>query len=312
LDRDWVDAGARRAAYYSHVPPGSYTFRVIAANSDGVWNTEGKSLPIVVLPPFYRTWWFISLAALSFGAAVFLAFRRRIARLHKEHERQKSFSRQLISSQESERRRIAAELHDSLGQHLLLIKNRAALGEQFAPAESQAKEQFDEINHSAAKAIGEVRVIAYNLRPLNLDRLGLTAVVEEMIEKVSGAVGIQVSADIEPLDNLFSKEDEINLYRIIQESVNNIVKHSRATKANIEIWREDGHLRLAVRDNGHGFDSEALTKNGAPRGFGLTNISERVRMLGGTHTINSTLQQGTTLDIRVPISTTSGGERHGA
>ncbi|MDQ3685368.1 MAG: ATP-binding protein [Acidobacteriota bacterium] len=98
--------------------------------------------------------------------------------------------------------------------------------------------------------------------------------------------------------------------RVIQESVNNIVKHSRATKANIEIWREDDHLRVAVRDNGRGFDAEALANNGAPRGFGLTSISERVRMLGGTHTINATAQQGTTLDIRVPIPTTSGGEKH--
>lgn len=302
LDQSWVDAENRRTAYFSYLPPGEYTFRVIADNGEGVWNMQGQSLSIVVVPPFYRRWWFISLAALSISALVFLAFNRRMARMQKEHERQQSFSRQLISSQELERRRIAGELHDSLGQHLLIIKNRATLGEQFTRAESQAKEQFDEINASAAKAIGEVRAIAYNLRPLNLDRLGLTAVIEEMIESVSGAVGIQFSADIEPLDNLFTKEDEISFYRIIQESVNNIVKHSQATKANIEIWRADGELKIAVRDNGRGFDAEALTNGGgASHGFGLTSIYERVRMLGGTHTIDSMMQQGTTLNIIVPI-----------
>lgn len=75
-----------------------------------------------------------------------------------------------------------------------------------------------------------------------------------MIESVSGAVGIAFSADIEPLDDVFTKEDEMSFYRISQESVNNIVKHARATKANIEIWRADGDLHLAVRDNGHGFE----------------------------------------------------------
>jgi len=208
----------------------------------------------------------------------------------------------LIVSQESERRRIAGELHDSLGQHLLLIKNRAALGEQFVPAPSQAREQFDEINLSAGKAIGEVRAISFNLRPLNLERLGLTAVLEEMIENVSSAVGIQFSTDIEPLENLFTPEDEISFYRIIQESVNNIIKHSGATKANIEIWREDRELHAAVRDNGRGFDPDAVTNGRGPGGLGLTSIAERVRMLGGTYTIDSGAQQGTTLDIKVPIS----------
>lgn len=295
LDRDWVDAGARRTAYYSHVPPGDYTFTVIAANSDGVWNTEGRSLRVTVEPPFYRAWWFVALIALGLAAAVLAAFNFRVARLRREQERQRAFSRQLIASQEAERYRIAAELHDSLGQHLLIIKNRAALGERFAPIESKAREQFDEIDLSAGKAIGEVRAIAYNLRPLNLDRLGLTAVVEEMIVNVSRAVGIQFAADIEPLDDLFSKEDEISFYRVIQESVNNVVKHSGATKANVEIWRADGHLHAAVRDNGRGFGAAA------PPGFGLNSIAERVRMLGGTHAISSTPGEGTALNIRVPI-----------
>ena len=301
LDHQWVEAGTRRTAYYSHLPPGEYNFKVIADNGEGVWNLQGQSLRIVVLPPFYRTWWFTTAAALGVIGLAFLIYRYRIAQWHRAQAAQQEFSRRLIVSQESERSRIAAELHDSLGQHLLIIKNRAALGERFTPKESPAKEQFDEINASAAQAIGEVRAIAYHLRPLNLDRLGLTAVIEEMIEKVCGAAGIQFSEDIEPLDNLFSQEDEINFYRIIQESVNNIVKHSRATKANIEIWREDGNLHIAVRDNGRGFDTQTIVHGDAPRGLGLTSITERVRMLGGTHAITSTPGAGTTLDIKVPV-----------
>ena len=305
LDDHWTEAGTRRAAYYPYLPPGRYTFRVIAANSDNVWNEQGAAIEIVVLPPFYRTPWFVGLTILGLAVMVFALYQRRVSALKREQIAQQEFSRRLIVSQEMERRRIAAELHDSLGQHLLIIKNRAALGEQFAPVPSQAKDQFDEITLSAAKAISEVRAISYNLRPLNLERLGLTAVLEEMIENVSSAVSIQFSTDIEPLDNLFTSEDEISFYRIIQESVNNIIKHSGATKANIEIWREDGNLHAAVRDNGRGFDPGSVTNGDGPRRLGLTSISERVRMLGGTYTINSTAQQGTTLDIKVPISRSS-------
>jgi ligand-binding sensor domain-containing protein/signal transduction histidine kinase len=309
FNQDWVEAGARRTAYFSQLPPGDYTFKVIADNGEGVWNEEGASVRVVVLPPFYRTPWFVGITIVGLAVIGFALYQRRVAGLKREQTAQQEFSRRLIVSQESERRRIAAELHDSLGQQLLIIKNRAALGEQFATDRSQTREQFDEITLSAAKAIGEVRAIAYNLRPLNLERLGLTAVIEEMIENVSGAVGIQFSMDIEPLDNLFPPEDEISFYRIIQESVNNIVKHSRATKANIEIWREDGELHAAVRDNGSGFDPGAVTNGGGSRGLGLTSISERVRMLGGTYTINSTAQQGTMLDIKVPISGPPGGTK---
>ncbi len=127
LDPDWVDAGTRRTAYYSHVPPGKHVFQVIATNSDGVWNIEGKTPALTVLPPFYRTWWFAMLAFLSALGLIYLAWRYRVAQLMRAHAAQQAFTRQLINSQESERKPIAAELHDSLGQHLVVIKNLALI-----------------------------------------------------------------------------------------------------------------------------------------------------------------------------------------
>jgi ligand-binding sensor domain-containing protein len=109
LDHDWVEAGTRRTAYYSHVPPGQYAFTVIAANSDGLWNTEGKSLRVVVLPPFYRTWWFLTLAGLGVAGAVFLAHTHRVRQLKREQAAQQAFSRQLIASQEAERKHLARD-----------------------------------------------------------------------------------------------------------------------------------------------------------------------------------------------------------
>ena len=308
LDEQWVEAGTRRSAFYPYLPPGRYVFRVIAANSDLVWNEQGAALSIVVLPPFYRTWWFFSLASLMAAAAAYLTWRRRIAQLQQAHATQLAFSRQLIESQETERKRMAAELHDSLGQHLLVIKNRAAMGVRAANDSARAREQFDEITASASQAIDEVRQIAYNLRPLNLERLGATSVIEELIEKVASASGIQFSADITPLEGSLTPDGAIGLYRIIQESVNNIVRHGQATKASVEIWREGGDIHVTVSDNGRGFSPEAPVR----RGLGLTSIAERVRMLGGTHTVASTPGRGTTLTIRIPARDLARGAANGA
>jgi signal transduction histidine kinase len=180
-----------------------------------------------------------------------------------------------------------------------VIRNRAMLGERGADDPARARSQFDEITTSAALAIDEVRTISHNLRPVNLDRLGLTASLEEMIEKVASAGGLQLSADIEPLDGLLSKADEINCYRIVQESLNNIVKHAGATKAYVEIWREEGELRVTVRDNGRGFDA-APRQGVAAAGLGLTSIAERARIMGGTLTIDAAPGEGTTLNVRLP------------
>jgi len=307
-DPDWVEAGTRRTAYYSYLPPGEYTFRVIAANRDGVWNTEGRSLRIRVLPAFYRTWWFLTLAALAISGAVYGVFKYRITQLELRQAAQQAFARQLIESQEAERQRIAAELHDSLGQHLLVIRNRATLGERAVQDPVQSRNQFDEISASATQAISEVRTISHNLRPVNLDRLGLAATIEEMVERVAGSSGIQFSADIEALENgLLTKEQEVNCFRIIQESLNNIIKHAQATKAYVELWREDGALLVTVRDNGRGFAAEAAGQ-GAARGMGLTSIAERLRILGGAHTIKSALGEGTTLDLRIPLAAGKAGK----
>ena len=169
LDRDWVEAGGRRTAYYSHLPPGHYTFTLAGVNSDGIWNQTGASLAITVVPPFWQTWWFTGLAGLSVIAVaaglVWGVWTYRVAQLRRTGELHRAFARQLITSQEAERARIAGELHDSLGQHLVIIRNWSHLGAQQLDPRAPAREELDLITTTASQAIAEVREIAYNLGP---------------------------------------------------------------------------------------------------------------------------------------------------
>ena len=298
LDRDWVDAFTRRTAYYTHLPAGEYDFRVIAANRDGVWNMTGKQVHISVLPPFYRAWWFLTLCAIAITGAVCLAWRTRVAQLERAQKLQEDFSRRLIASQESERKRIAAELHDSLGQHLLIINNWATLALKRWGASNSSREPLTEISTAALQALDEVRGIAYNLRPYQLEKLGLTAAIRDLINQIAAASSIQFTAHVDRVDGLFPKDVEIGIYRIVQEGLNNIVRHSQATEARITLTHKAGVVKLTIQDNGRGFalpDDRQARKD--RNGFGLLGIVERARMLGGQAAIHSAPGVGTTIGV---------------
>jgi signal transduction histidine kinase len=303
-DHDWVEAGTRRTAYYSHVSPGQYTFKVLAANADGVWNLTGASLRITVLPPFWRTWWFMTLVALGVAGAIVGIWKYRVGQLQRVQMAQAAFARQLIASQEAERKRIAAELHDSLGQSLVIIRNWAMLGASQLENESPAREELDEINTLASRTINEVREIAYNLGPYHLERLGFENSIRDMATRVAQASGISIATELDALDGALSSESQMSLYRVAQEALNNVVKHSRATETRIALKRESAGVRLTVADNGQGFDQQATKASdlpGASRpGFGLNGMAERVRLLGGALTVRSIPEQGTTVEALLP------------
>src|SRR5215510_5212644 len=161
-DRDWVEAGRTRFASYARVPPGRYEFQVRAMNNDGAWNESDAVLALLVEPAFWQTAWFRGALVLGFAGILFAAYRTRISQLERRRRAQESFSRQLIDSQEQERKRIAGELHDSLGQNLLVIKNRAAVALMQRDDPQKMAEQVGEVSAMTSAAIREVREIAQN------------------------------------------------------------------------------------------------------------------------------------------------------
>jgi signal transduction histidine kinase len=204
--------------------------------------------------------------------------------------RANKFSKELIETQENERKRIAGELHDSVGQSLSLIKNKIILLQKGL----NKGNPLAELNEVVSKTIQEVRSISYGLRPFHLDVLGLTQSIKSLVEDVSDSSNIDFSINIENIDNLFSKEAEINIFRIIQECLNNISKHSKATQAAVSITHSGEYVEFLIRDNGTGI----VNQNGES-GMGLIGIKERVNFLNGKLEIGNNEPKGTSVRIIV-------------
>jgi len=229
-------------------------------------------------------------------------YKRRIAHLEKEKKAQEEFSKRLIQSQEEERKRIASELHDSIGQNLLIIKNYASLGKKLNNPETGLK-HFEEISNNASTTIDEVRRIAYNLHPYHLERLGLTNAVLSIIDNAEASSQINFKIKSDNIDNILSKEAEINLFRIIQECINNIIKHSHANEAEIIIEKKDYEILIRIKDNGKGFSSFDGNFEGTDisKGFGLENLRKRISIIKGEIKFASEPGKGTEVSIKVPL-----------
>jgi signal transduction histidine kinase/ligand-binding sensor domain-containing protein len=294
LDEDWTLCGDRRFVSYTNLDPGDYVFTVRGSNNDGVWNESGASVRIRVNPPFWKTWWFTLLWSGTLGLSVVVAVQRRFSQLRERERVQQEVSRRIIESQEEERKRIGVSLHDSLGQSLLLIKNLATIASGEATAGGGASGRINDISSIASQALAEVREISYSLRPYLLDQLGLTGAVRSMCTRAGKSSEIHFEVYLDNIDGLVRKDHEINFFRIIQESVNNIVKHSGATEGVVRIERSNDMIHVDVRDNGSGFQE-------LNRGFGLSGMAERVRILQGTLSVKSDPGRGTTIFITIPI-----------
>jgi signal transduction histidine kinase len=198
------------------------------------------------------------------------------------------YSHQLILSQEKERQRISKELHDSIGQNILFIKNQLT------------KQNDVALLVSVDETLEEVRNISKDLYPNQLERYGLAAAVDALAEKVKETSSIFVSHDLEAFGKEINSDKQINYYRIIQECISNSMKHSEATALRITASETNGIIELIVQDNGKGFDKLTLAKK-AQRSFGLLNIEERVNYLKGRFDLQTAPGKGTKYIFNLPV-----------
>lgn len=302
FDTAWQEAGTRRSIDYNRVPPGRYRFHVQAGSTDGVCDAAPAVLSFIVLPRWWETGWLQSGILIGLGAVLFGAYHLRVRHLHRAAQRQAmAFSREVIGSQESERKRIASELHDGLGQTLLIIKNRAVMALRESNSASGVQQQVEHISRTASIALQEVRRISHALRPAHLERLGLTVVIQALADEVAEAGTLKVELNLDNLDQLFSPDQAILVYRVFQEALANILKHARAETLLISARVEPGRVVLRMEDDGVGFDPEAV-KQRKQAGLGLVGMDERIHQLGGTMNVESGPGRGTCLTMTLPTN----------
>ena len=280
-----------------------------ALGSLNIWLRSPADVKVLSGPPWW-TWQRAAaligtLLAVSGGALLWVYLLRR--RLERQKAAQLAASQQILKRLEDERRRIAANLHDSLGQILLAIKNQTLLVMQRAPDETALRERLGDISGATSQALEEVRQITHGLRPYQLDRLGLTQALRATVSRASANSQILFASRVEDIDGVFDKDSEIHVYRIVQEAINNVLKHSAATEAAVVIKKRTtsvltSNVSISIRDNGRGFDVAAMRASQSnDLGYGLSGIAERVRILGGHMTIDSRPGGGASLNIEIPV-----------
>jgi len=287
LEKEWVEAGTKRFAEYSYLPPGDYTFRVMACNNDEVWNEEGASLSFTVLPQVWQTWW--SKAALLAGGGGAVAAgalgvaRRRVRRRLEQLERQRALER--------ERARIARDIHDDLGASL----TRISLLSQSARAElddwQAAAADVDQIYTTARELTRAMDEIVWAVNPQHDTLDSLVAYLGRFAQNFLSTAGIRCRLDL-PLHLPswpLTAEIRHNTFLAFKEALNNVVKHAHASEVRITLELKPGGFMLVVADNGRGFawdpqkGQTTLDADGsrAAGGNGLGNMQKRLEEIGG-------------------------------
>jgi PAS domain S-box-containing protein len=215
--------------------------------------------------------------------------------------RVRALLRQLVTVQEEERRRIARELHDTLGQQLTALRLSIDIAMSGAEGRGGAAEETRRMQSIFDRLNSDVDFLAWELRPAALDQLGLDAALQTFVTEWGEHFGVR--ADYRGFGSASARlppEVETNLYRILQEALQNVSKHAGADHVSVLLERRDGQAVLIVEDNGRGYDPEHEVAAGSGKGMGTTNMRERAALVGGTLEIESSPGSGTTIFVRVP------------
>jgi signal transduction histidine kinase/ligand-binding sensor domain-containing protein len=320
FDREWVDAGTRRVGRYTNLPGGTYTLHVKGSNSDGIWNEGGLALQVTVVPPFWATAWFRGLAGMVVAAAGLAVFRLRIravenrsralesqvsqrtAELRHEMEQRVELEQALRQSEAEravveERNRLARDLHDSVTQSLYAVTLYADAAARLLSSGQAAAvgTNLQKLRRTAREALGEMRLLIFELRPPVLEQEGLAAALRTRLEAVEGRAGVQTALYAEGEGRPPSDVEE-GLYRIAVEALNNALKHAQAHSISVTLELEPGEARLEVADDGAGFDPDAACRSG---GMGLRGMFERAEQMGGRLAVDSEPGRGTHVRVAV-------------
>ena len=304
LDTDWLEAGTRRSALYSYLPPGDYQFRLAACNGDGIWNENGLALQLVVLRHFWQTWWFITLAAASVlalvGGTVRAVVKRKLQRRLRHLEQERTLER--------ERTRIAQDLHDEMGAKLCRISflSEHARRGQLPPEELHR--QITSISDASRDVLHSLDEIVWAVNPQNDTLEHVASYIGQYAQDYFQMTGIDCELDIPAQlpPHPLSSQQRHHLFLATHEAFTNILKHSGATHARVAIGLGPAAFEIEISDDGKGFVVPASIANreapADPEGDGLTNMLQRLKDIGGQCHIVSAPGTGTRIKFFISLN----------
>jgi signal transduction histidine kinase/ligand-binding sensor domain-containing protein len=319
---DWIDLGSRREITFTGLKPGIHELAARGRNNLGVWSMAEPVLRIRVVPPFWMTTWFRAVVTLAIVALAIVIHQvrmsalerrnRELMELHRQRERAQNelaraydrlrrLTRRLEAAKEDERQHIARELHDDMGPALTAVIINLQLLSRSPDPETAAK-RIDDTVELVDRMVQRIRDLSLDLRPPLLDELGLIPALKGYLEAQAERAGIDIEVDADSAGKGLPAEVAITAFRIVQEAVTNVIRHSKASRASINVRRTDAGLDILVEDDGCGFDvAEAVDRATSGKAIGLLGMQERVRMLDGEIDISSVPGKGTRVSVRMPL-----------
>lgn len=296
IDQDWVEGNELQTISYSNLPPGKYTLTIKVGLKDGKWSSNDTTLHISVIPPFYMTDWFLIISLLCGILLVYIIIR--VSNQKWIAIQQRRFSL-ILDAQEQERKRIAADLHDGVGQLLSAIKLRLDYAKKNDTGDRKELNEIITESRSLIDNIAdEIRNISFNLIPSSLKKFGLIKAMDETIQKTSFGHDLVIKFIPITQKERYDENVELTLYRIFQELLFNATKHANAKEIDIQLIEHQNEIILMFEDDGTGFDyQKALVESS---GSGISNISSRVHILGGTLNFDTDKNNGTTVTVTIP------------
>ena len=299
LDDDWIDAGVQRSVSYSRLSPGNYWFHVMACNDSGIWSDAAPAVAIVVDPHFWQTWWFRVAAAAAFASIV--AGIVRFVSVRRFHMKLRELERQ--AALDKERARIAKDIHDQLGCCLtrIVLLSELMTHQRGGPGgPERSGKHLQQIFSSAREGIKSLDETVWAINPRNDTVPDLIDYTGQFVVDFLRTANIRCHVDLpdQPLDRHVASEVRHNVFLVIKEAVNNLVKHSHASEAWLRVSVLSDSLNMSISDNGAGFNGHN-GKNGH-HGDGLRNMRQRMEDIGGRFNIKSEPGAGTVIDLVVP------------
>jgi signal transduction histidine kinase len=292
FDGDWTASHDRRTAYYTNLPPGHYRFRVKAANADGVWNESGAAFAFELEPRFHQTRWFSLLVLGLLALAGWSLYRLRLRRIEAR-----------FAAVMGERNRMARELHDSLAQSLAGIALHAgALRGAESGLSPLGSRHLDTIGRLVQSSLDEARGSVWDLHPESLRQRDLMDALSSMVRELTSDTPVKAEFKVRGTPRPLGRSAERHIFRIGQEALTNALKHAEGCEVEMVLSFDAERVELRVRDNGRGFDPQALASHHAGQGFGLISMRERAEQLGGRVSVNSRPGAGTEVVLEAPIS----------